>query len=314
MKVLMPLRLLLPLLLALVVAACDTGPKDDFDFETCGLRPRAQIPVEMHNNVPLVRATIKGMPASLILDTGADSMVLTERALNRLGLQTDSTHILSGHGAGGESRFYAGRLRGLEIAGIPVPDHQVRVLPSSSPLGGQEVIDGLFGTSVLSVFEIDLDLPHRQVTLYAGHMCPQTVVPVWPGPYATIDASASTRGRFLIPVEVNGKPLRALIDTGAAVSLIASDVAAELGVTPEMLVHDTTTRLVGTGPMAPLARQHRFDSISIGGETYANPMLLVTERPEPEIDVIIGSDYLSGRRLWLSYARKRVFIDHSTGE
>jgi predicted aspartyl protease len=313
MTMFMPLRLL-PLLLLAALAACSTAPKDDFDFETCGVRPRAQIPVEMHNNVPLVHATIKGQPAALILDTGADSMVLTERALNRLDLQTDSTRILSGRGAGGESRFFAGKLRDLEIGGIPVPDHQVRVLPSSSPLGGQDVIDGLFGTSVLSVFEIDLDLPHRRVTLYAGRLCPTTVVPPWTGPYTTIDASASARGRFLIPVEVNGRRLTALLDTGAAVSLIAADVAASLGVTPEMLEHDPATRLVGTGPAAPVARLHRFRTIGLGGELFANPALLVTERPEPDIDVIIGSDYLSGRHLWLSYARKRVFIDRSAAQ
>ncbi|MCW3476833.1 retroviral-like aspartic protease family protein [Limobrevibacterium gyesilva] len=308
MRFLAPLRLL-PLLLAL--AACVTAPRDDFDYDTCGLRPRAAIAVEMRGNVPLVKASIKGKPTTFILDTGADSVVLTETALRRLDLETDAGNILAGRGAGGESRFFAGKLRDFEIAGIPVPDHPVRVLPRNSPIGGQEMIDGLFGASVLSAFEIDLDLPRRRVTLYAGRMCPDTTVPPWTGPYTTIDASASNRGRFMIPVVLDGRPLMALLDTGAAASLVARDVAAALGVTPEMLARDPSTRLVGTGPSTPTAHFHRFREIKVGDETFPAPAMLVTDRPEPGIDMIIGSDYLGGRRIWLSYARKRVFIDRS---
>jgi hypothetical protein len=74
-----PLRLL-PLLALL--AACATSG-EDFDFDTCGVRPRAQIPIEMRGNIPLMRATIKGQPATLVLDTGSVSVALTEQAMQR---------------------------------------------------------------------------------------------------------------------------------------------------------------------------------------------------------------------------------------
>jgi len=40
-----------------------------------------------------------------------------------------------------------------------------------------------------------------------------------------------------------------------------------------------------------------------------HPLLLVAERAEPDIDMILGADYLKGHHLWLSPYTKRVFIE-----
>ena len=302
------------LLLSLVVAlagcaALNDDGDDGIDFKTCGVRPHAVLPVVFRGNVPVVQATIKGLPASLILDTGATGVVLTETALHRLDLSTDSKRVFTSHGIGGDTQSFAGMLHDLEIDGMHVPDHPVSVLPNTSEISTKNAVDGLFGVSVLSVFEIDLDLPRRQVTLYAGLLCPDTVLPPWTGPYATIDATRSANGRFIIPVVLDGRTLTALIDTGSAATVVATDVAQSLGLSREMLEQGPHARLVGTGPASATAYVHKFREIRIGDDTYQAPTLLVTDRPDPNVDMIIGSDYLIQHHLWLSYARKRVYIE-----
>ena len=306
-----PLRLLLLGLLVALGACAAPDDEQGIDFKTCGVRPHATLPVVFHGNVPVVQATIKEKPASLILDTGATGVVLTETALHRLDLQTDAKRLFTSHGVGGDTKSFAGKLEDLQIAGMHVPDHPVDILPSTSVIASQSIADGLFGVSVLSVFEIDLDLPRREVTLYAGHLCPETVLPPWTFPYETIDASHSVNGRFIIPVELDGRMLSALLDTGAAASIVSADVVQALGVTRETLEQGQHTKLVGTGPASATAFVHRFHTIRVGDDTFHGPLLLVTERPEPNVDMIIGSDYLIQHHLWLSYATKRVFIERT---
>jgi predicted aspartyl protease len=307
----MPLRLLLALTLLLGLAACASGDDgyDGIDFKTCGVRPHAVLPVEYRNRVPVVQASIKGQPTSMILDTGATGMVLTEAALKRLGLGTDANRLFTNQGVGGQTRSFAGKLVDFEIDGMHVPDHPVSVLPNNTEMASHSQVDGLFGGDVLANFEVDLDLPHRRVTLYAGRLCPTTVLPPWTVPYETLDAGGSANLRFVVPVELDGRKLTALIDTGAANSIVSADVAQALGVTTEMLQQGTHTRLVGTGPEAATAYVHRFHQIRLGDDTYQGPLLLVTERPDPRVDMIIGEDYLIQHHLWLSYATKRVYIE-----
>ncbi len=292
-------------LLALL-AGC-AGPPDDFDFDTCGVRPRVRIPVAMRGNVPLVLGSIKGLPAVFVLDTGADSVVLTERAIAKFELGTDKRAMFTGVGIGGSTRSFAGEVKDLRIGDLMVPDHRVRLLPANSGIAGTG-IDGLFGVSVLSVFEIDLDLPNGLVTLYAGHLCPDTVAPDWAGQAIMVDASRSERGRFTVPVTVDGQEFNALLDTGAGLSLISSRAAATLGITPAMLAEDGEAMLAGTGPGATRAAVHRFGSIVIAGERFVNTAMAVTDLPERHFDMIIGSDYLAHRHIWLSYARRRAYI------
>ncbi len=308
----MQMRLaLLPLLLAVLAACSAAGDGDGVDYDTCGLRPRATLPVTFRGNVPIVQGTINGMPTALILDTGATGMALTETALHRLDLKTDEQHLFTSHGIGGQSQAYAGTLHDFEIDGIHVPDHPVSILPNTSQISRQHAVDGLFGVSILSVFEVDLDFPHHVVTLYAGRICPDTVLPLWKTPSEMVDASRSTKGRFIIPVELDGKQLNALIDTGAEATIVAADVAASLGVTQAALQAGPHAVLVGTGPQTATAYAHAFHEIRIGDDVGLNPMLLVTERAEPGIDMILGADYLKGHHLWLSPYTKRVFIERT---
>lgn len=299
------------LVLLALLAGC-AAPPDGVDYETCGLRPRLVIPIEMRDGLPLMPATVKGQPATFVLDTGAEAIALTQPALRRLGLRVDPTAINAVSGVGGASASFAGRLTDLRLGDLDVPDHRVLLLPRQPTLEGAG-IDGLFGVSVLSVFEVELDLPHRRVTLYAGRLCPDTRAPPWALRAATLDAGRSERGRFIVPVTLDGMVLNALVDTGNTSTFVARDVAARLGVTPEMLGRDPQITVSGAGPATATMAAHRFGQVEIAGTRFDAPVFHVGARVERGIDIILGTDYLAGRRVWLSYARRRVFIAPDAG-
>ena len=294
-------------LLILALTSCST-PRDNFDFDTCGIRPRTKLPIEIAAAVPLVKASINGAPARFILDTGSEEVVLTGPAVQRLGLASDPRRMITTRGAGGESRRPAAIIHAMRLGGLDVPDHLAPVLPRALPLVGGGRPDGLLGVTLLSAFELDLDFPNRALTLYAGRLCPATVVPNWRGRYSTLDAAASVRGRFIVPIRVDGHAMSALIDTGTQTSVMATDAAAVAGVDAAALAHDPRTELRGAGPALVTTHVHVFPEVGLGDAVYHHVPLLVADRVAGNPDVILGMDYLAAHRLWLSYARRRVFI------
>ncbi len=304
-----PLALALALALALLAAGCAASPEigGSQADHVCGLRPMQELPVTLERNVPLVPGTIGGAPVTLVLDTGADTVLLTAAAARRLGL-ADSRTIRTITGAGGSSRNYGAQLRDFRIGSLAVPNHTVAVLPRDLPHVGATTPDGLLGVTVLSAFDIDLDLPRGRLTLYGGWLCQGMEGPPWTGAYTPIPAEVSGNGRLSIVVMIDGTPMRALLDTGAQVSVIAADAAARAGVGEQALSASIPAIVQGTGPETVAARVHRFREVQVGNDIFRGPTMMVAERLTQGADVILGMDYLSRRRIWLSFARQRIYV------
>ncbi len=274
----------------------------------CGIRPQAEIPLRMVANIPLVDVTLNGGPATMVLDTGAERTVLTEAAARRVGLEFDPRNIQRGAGAGGIVTSFAARVRRMELAGLSIPDHPVLATPH--PLGSiaGTPIDGLLPALVLSAFDVDLDLPGRKATLYAGTVCGDTRIPPWPQSSISLPADFSRPPRVNLRVRAGGAELLALLDTGAQGITITARAAAAAGVGPAELAAGQPIMVRGVGPQAVQARRVRLPELQIGPETGRNVPVIVTDSGMDRIDMILGMDYLAPRRLWLSYARQQAFI------
>jgi Aspartyl protease len=97
-------------------------------------------------------------------------------------------------------------------------------------IGGRPVA-GLLGRDFLSPFDLDLDLSAHRITLYDVRGCDAGFLP-WTTPYAAIPASMPMGAALVVQVLVDGRPLRALIDTGASASLITAPGMFRLGSPP----------------------------------------------------------------------------------
>jgi hypothetical protein len=54
--------------------------------------------------------------------------------------------------------------------------------------------------------------------------------------------------------------------------------------------------------------QHKFHDLTIGSESFANPVFLVAPiQLQPVSDMLLGADWLLGHRVWISYATKQLF-------
>jgi hypothetical protein len=297
--------LLLALTLLLIPAAARTS---------CQVDPRTSVPVEAVSGNILVTVAVNDVPATFILDTGAERTLMAEDAVRRLGLERDSWVASAVRGIAGIEERPNALPRSLRLGSIALrrrtltEDTSVTVGPLPvSEIGGHPVA-GLLGRDFLSPFDLDLDLPHHQLTLYDVHDCRAGFLP-WTVPYGSIPANTPAGTALIVAAMVNGRPMRALVDTGASASLLTAPGMFRLGLTPGSLAHDPGGNGRGIGPKPVPMYRHRFSELRVGSEVTRDPILWVASvRVVPIVDLLLGADWLAPRHVWLSFATKQMFV------
>jgi Aspartyl protease len=280
----------------------------------CSVTPRASIPIQvLGNRIMLVPVTVNGIVGRFVLDTGAFHTMVSPAAVERFGLARDEwvgTTLLGVSGYGERTRNATPR--SITLGGLPLQHRSlardsslvVATLPRLAP---DTVVDGLLGRDFLSNFDLAIDVRARTVTLYDVSGCSGRFLP-WTMPYTEVPVDLVMDHALVVPVQLDGVTLRALLDTGATGSLVAAPGMGRLGLTKDRL--DGPKRQIGgVGPRPAEVQWYRFSSLRVGGVVQSNPLLQVASvRLVPIVDMILGNDWVAGRALWISYATARLFI------
>lgn len=255
----------------------------------------ARLPLRLVDGYPLVEATLLGRRISLLLDTGAQAMLITPETAAALSLPlAGMTRI---YGTGGSQEVPLVRLPGLRLGGAPMPDQTAPVatlpvaLPSDPPLAG------LLGASLLARFDLDLDVPGGTVSLAIPSDCPPPVT----GTRLAMEVSRA--GEPFVVVTINGQRLLALLDTGSRATLIRTETARRLGL--DAPISANTARGVD-GARHPLA--HLRVRLALGDEPPVDTPVSVTPLQLEHGDMLLGLDQMLRRRLWIGYARGEAIV------
>ena len=292
--------------LALVVLACVAAAPVR---GACRLHRVASVPLRDDGGFLSIPASIGGQPVRLMIDTGSDAGLITPRAARDLGLASDpNAHVrLLGTGGIGRSTAVA-RVRGLTIGGlrlddVPMPVGELPAAPRLDP-----PVAGFLGGDVLSRFDLEIDIPHSALSLYQVDLpslaCAEP--PAWNPPFETI-ALVAHGVRLSLTATLDGHPIGALLDTGARSRVLSRAAAQHLGVSPDRLAADPGGITSGVDMREQSYSWHRFRALTIGRDTSRSPILTVAPLHEP-FDLLLGTDWLAQREVWISYATSQLFL------
>jgi predicted aspartyl protease len=274
----------------------------------CTAKRVAKISISALNGVPVIIPIANGVPVTLMLDTGAERTVLTPEAAQRVRAQQPRVE-------------FERRLRGIRealpmreielerftIGGAPITWRRIAVASPTLPPSFLGPLDGVLGADSLSSFNVDIDLPRYRMILYEQSPC-RDVVPDWPEPYIKIGTGRSAADRLFFPVRIDNREITAIIDTGAARSTLSSRAALLLGVTDGVLSRDRSMTIRGAAGELVQAHVHRFSRLEIAGIITREPALAVANLSLRDADLVLGFDFVSARRIWLSYGSHRIFL------
>ena len=280
----------------------------------CVVRQDADVPLQVIEGMLLVPVMVNDVEGTFILDTGAARSVVTREATRHLQLARDPWVATTMRGVGGVERLPNANPRSLTLGGATLERHTmshdtsftVGTLPRTR--AGALTVDGLLGRDFLSVFDVVVDMPNRRVTLMSVTGCAGRFL-LWTEPYDAIAAANPMESALVLPVELDGVRLRALLDTGAGLTLVAAPGIVRLGLTAAQLRNDPGQAVNGLGPSTVVMQRHVFQALRVGTQTTGHPSFWVAPvRLTPIVDMLLGADWLAGRRVWISFATKQVFV------
>jgi predicted aspartyl protease len=275
--------------------------------ENCAPVARATIALGVEHRAAFVPMTVNGTKAAFLLDTGAERTVMSDVAARRFGLATHSAYGRPMSGVGGAVATAEVHLDRATLGSLSMPGFFLLAGPLAPPSLAGVPADGLLGADVLAEFDLDVDLIDRKLTLYAPLDCEHPALPGWRAPRG-LPARLSLHRHLVFDVTIGGQTLPAFIDTGAQVSFIEGAAAKRLGLTWKMLEQDPRVNVAGLGPGDGALPMHRFDAVTVAGQPWTGPVLVVAPLGMQDTDVILGADFLESHRVWLSYQARRVFL------
>ena len=281
----------------------------------CVVDDKTTIPLDIANGTITVPLEVNGIAATFILDTGAYRSLVTREAVHRLRLARDQWVATTSRGLGGMiERTPNANPRSLTLGGVPLVrrtvNHDASLtvgLLGRTHIGNLE-IDGLLGRDFLALFDLDLDVPKRRLTLYHVLDCVGRFLP-WRSGYTSIPATILFDNSLIVPVSLDAKPLRALLDTGAGTSMVFQSGMFRLNLQPANLGNDPAGEISGIGSQIVTMRRHAFTVLRVGDQTTATPVIWVAPMQlMPIVDMLLGSDWLAKRHIWVSFATRQLFL------
>ncbi len=266
----------------------------------CRLGPAAIIPLRAIDGFPVIAATIRGTPVSFLLDTGAQAHLLLPEAVDALRLT-----VLPGSvpmvGTGGARDVPIVMLDDVRLGPVRLdraltPVSALPLIPSVSP-----PVAGLIGAPLLDRFDLDLDVPAGQLGLYAAGACEG---PAFAPPTTTVALTILADRQALLPVEIDGVEIMALLDTGSRATLLTEDAARRLGLRAPASAN--TARGVD-GTVLPVGHV-RVRSMRVGDDLRHDVPLSIAPVQLGRADLLLGLDFLRLRRVWISYVTARLVL------
>lgn len=288
----------------------------------CHVGKLAAIPVAIDNNQLLARGAIDGHAVRVLIDTGSNMSLIWRSAAERLGLRLIGAPRRRLFGLGGESRVDETLVEDLQVETFTVKGLRIPVAgdrPSS--------VDFILGEDFLSRDSVEFDVRHGVVRTMKTAGCTPAELPYWSKNYSMADLAASPRDAQAIRVTVvlNGHAVRAQIDSGSSVSLIAKSVADSIG------VHYVSTgaELVGIGNRSLQIWIADVQSFKLGDESINNTQLCVAQIGKyqtmgrigsripvpavPKPDMLLGMDFLRSHRILVDNATRKMVFTYEGG-
>ena len=288
-------------ILGLVVLLAGPGRAAAADAP-CDLTKLAELPVTLSPLGPTILATLDGIAAPFLADTGAVFSMIPPEVATRLRLPVaDMDGVLVG---GVPARKASVAAFGLGSATAGAIDLMVADLTGVAP---KET--GVLGQNLLGVTDVEYDLAGGKIRLFQAPASCGTATRAYWTKAAHTAATMTLRPTSLLieaDVAVNGQAMHARFDTSIPVSVISLAAAAGAGITPQ------TAGVVAAPEVSVGLRKAPSwfapaQTFTLGDETQAKPRLRIADVKLPDgVDMLIGADFFVAHRIYVARDLHRI--------
>jgi predicted aspartyl protease len=295
----------------------------------CKMVRLAEWPVQVKHNALIVEGAINGRKVGVMLDTGAGNTQILRSAAVQLGLTRQSVKGFRQFGVGGETDVDVTMVEEFKIGDATRRNWQMFVA-GENDLGGD--VGVILGDDFFHKVDVEFDLAHGFVRLYQPRDCEGVSLAYWTKERpSVVDIEPVDEGRpqIVLTVLVNGVKVRAMLDSGATISVLDKYEAAQAGLTPE------TPGVVQVAPAAGLGRKTvdswigPIHALTIGDEmirdttlhfadlykdtTYTPGGSRIARKVDELQPMLLGADFLRSHRLLVAHSQRRIYFTYAGG-
>jgi tetratricopeptide (TPR) repeat protein len=276
----------------------------------------ASLPVTMLGDRPLLPAKINGGDAMFMVDSGAFFSMITPASASKFKLMRSALpQGMIVEGSTGAASAEAGFVDVFTLDDVPI--RRVQFVIAGGEIG--EGAAGVIGQNILGRFDVDYDLAHGLVRLLEPSGCGRANLAYWAGekPVSIIDLEPELDYRQTVQtkavVYLNGVRLEAMLDTGAAMSVVSEKAAARAGVTPQDAGVIASGRSGGIAMRTLPTWLGRFASFKIGGEEARNQKITFGGLKVADTDILLGADFFLSHHVLVSNSQKKIYFTYNGG-
>lgn len=260
-------------------------------------------------NRVVVPAAIGDKPLRMMIDTGGYLTAFSEDKAQELGLHIESSPDSNLFMLGGQRLRRFVTLKDFSLGRLKAPRLDYPLLPPGF-LGPD--IDGLLSPDFLANFDLDFDFAGGKVNLFSKDHC-DGKVGYWTdvAPIGIPIVREEDGVHISTHVLVEGKDVKAIIDTGSPRSLISLERAEDI-----LDIRDDDPRFVylASGPNKTSgARKFPIKTLSFGGVEVKNPDIVLMPEHQMQMGpraprMILGLSILRQLHLYIAYREKMLYV------
>jgi predicted aspartyl protease len=159
---------------------------------------------------------------------------------------------------------------------------------------------GLLGGNVLHGYDVEVDFFHEKLNLFSPDHCPERVV-YWADAWAQVPITLDDSWHILIPVTLDGKAMKATVDTGAADTIMTIEHAQDL----------FGWDLSALKPVAGGRYAYPFASLKFEGVEVRHPNIRLVPKSAVAVgapELLLGVNVLRELHLYISYKEKMLYL------
>jgi predicted aspartyl protease len=292
----------------------------------CKLLQVAEFQVDTNRNRVVFDGELNSQPIKVLIDTGAETSLIWRPAAARLGLKLSVVPGAHMYGIGGESVVEAAYVKELKFGNFTAKNWNLFVAGDT-----HGSFDMVLGQDFFSKHVVEFDLQHHAVRLFQPRGCRTEQLAYWSTTYSLAEINSTTSGnRIETTVMLNGKKVRAIVDSGAAMSMVTKFAAARAGVEIEGDKRESVQQINGFGRKSNESWIGTFDSFSFGDESLRNARLRIADvnqynhttslgsRLESAVegtpDMMIGADFLMSHRMMIDVEERKIVFTYLGGK
>ena len=292
----------------------------------CTFARVADWPVRVAGGKVTLQGHLNGHEIRVLLDTGAGRSLIPRPAAVRLGLQRQPFSGYRAWNVDGELRLESATVNEFRI-GQAVRRNWEALVALDHEAG--ENISVYLGVDFLGSYDVEFDLVHNAVRLYASEGCEDVSLAYWAPEGASV-VPIEMDGELRLPVQLNGQRVWATLDSGATRTVVESSTARQHGLLPNG-AGVQPGGCIGRGGRSPADMWiGMFKSFTIGNETIRNPTLYFSdiwqnmidrdtgrlrppERLQRQPEVLLGLDFLLAHRVLIAHSQQKLYFSYVGG-